>query len=150
AGDAVVLVLDLAAGGSLAELLAARGRLAPGEVVGALPPVAAAVGYLHEQGVVHGDVSPGNVLFTAGGVPLLADVGVARLTGDTADAEATPAYIDPQVAAGALPGPPSDVFMLGALALHALTGAPPWDAPTPDAALARAASGELPDFRGLL
>jgi hypothetical protein len=149
-GDAVVLVLDLAAGGSLAELLRLRGRLAPGEVVGALAPIAAAVAYLHERGVVHGDVSAGNVLFSAAGVPLLADVGVARLTGDTKDAEATPAYVDPQVAGGALPGPPSDVFMLGGVALHALTGAPPWDAASSEAALAQAASGELPEFRTLL
>jgi eukaryotic-like serine/threonine-protein kinase len=124
--DAVVLVLDLAAGGSLADLLVARGRLTPGEVITAVAPVAVALAYLHDAGVVHGDVSAANVLFAADGVPLLADVGVARLTGDERDAEANPAYVDPAVAAGAVPGPPSDVFMLGAVALHALTGRPPW------------------------
>ena len=66
--------------------------------------------------------APANILFTGGGVPLLADLGVARLTGDDSDAESTPAYVDPTVAAGCVPGPPSDVFMLGAVALHALTG----------------------------
>src|SRR3954471_15951956 len=86
--DTAVLVLDLADGGSLADLLASRGRLTPGEVITAVAPVAAALAYLHGEGVVHGDVSPGNILFTAAGVPLLADVGVARLTGDDSDAEA--------------------------------------------------------------
>ena len=113
ADGASVLVLDLADGGSLAELLAARGRLTPGEVITAVAPVAAALAYLHDQGVVHGDVSAANILFTAGGSPLLADVGVARLTGDDRDAASTPAYVDPAVAAGCVPGPPSDVFMLG-------------------------------------
>jgi hypothetical protein len=144
-GDAVVLVLDLADGGSLGDLLVARGRLAPGEVITAVAPVAAALEYLHGEGVVHGDVSAANILFTESGVPLLADVGVARLTGDDADAEATPAYVDPAVAAGCVPGPQSDVFMLGAVALHALTGTPPWPDEDASAALARAASGDLDD-----
>ena len=131
--DAVLLVLDLADGGSLADLLRSRGRLAPGEVITAVAPVAAALAYLHDNGVVHGDVSAANVLFTGGGVPLLADVGVARLTGDERDAEANPAYVDPAVAAGAVPGTPSDVFMLGGVALHALTGRPPWSSDGPGA-----------------
>jgi eukaryotic-like serine/threonine-protein kinase len=143
--DAVVLVLDLAEAGSLADLLAARGRLAPGEVITALGPIAAAVGYLHDEGVVHGDVSAANILFTAAGTPLLADVGVARLTGAESDAEATPVYVDPIVAGGGAPGTPSDVFMLGGVALHALTGSPPWPADDPALALARAAGGVLDD-----
>ena len=128
ADDAVVLVLDLADGGSLADLLATRGRLTPGEAITAVAPVAAALAYLHDAGVVHGDVSAANVLFAADGVPLLADVGVARLTGDERDAEANPAYVDPAVAAGSVPAAPSDVFMLGGVALHALTGRPTWPA----------------------
>src|SRR3954451_3595065 len=140
--DAVVLVLDLADGGALADLLGARGRLAPGEVITAVAPVAAALAYLHEAGVVHGDVSPGNVLFTKAGVPLLADVGVARLIGADDAVRATPAYVDPTVAVGHLPGPPSDVFMLAGVALHALTGSPPWPGDA-EAALAAAAHGAV-------
>jgi len=143
--DAVVLVLDLADGGSLAGLLDARGRLTPGEVITAIAPVAAALAYLHDEGVVHGDVSAANVLFTAAGVPLLCDVGVSRLTGSQADAAATPAYVDPAVAAGCVPGPPSDVFMLAGVALHALTGSPTWPAGSADEALAVAARGVLDD-----
>jgi eukaryotic-like serine/threonine-protein kinase len=143
--DAAVLVLDLAAGGSLARLLEARGRLAVGEVSTLAASIGAALAYLHDQGVVHGDVSAGNVLFTESGIPLLADVGVARLTGDDSDAQATSAYVDPAVAAGCVPGPQSDVFMLGGVALHALTGVPPWPDKDADAALERAASGVLDD-----
>jgi hypothetical protein len=141
-GDALLLVLDLADGGSLADVLHARGRLTPGEVVGALAPVAAAVGYLHDQGVVHGDVSAGNVLFTGSGVPLLADVGVARLAGDDAAAEATPCYLDPVVAAGGVPAPASDVFALAAVGFHALTGAPLWPGESAEDVLAAAVAGE--------
>lgn len=145
-----VLVLDLADGGSLADLLAARGRLTPGEVITAMAPVAAALSYAHTQGVVHGDVSAANVLFTAGGVSLLADLGVARLTGDDADAESTPCYVDPSVAVGCIPGTQSDVFMLAGVTLHALTGAPTWPGATADDALAAARAGVLGDVAGRL
>jgi serine/threonine protein kinase len=149
-GGSYVLVLDLADGGSLADLLAARERLTPGEVVTALAPVAAALAYAHEQGVVHGDVSPANVLFTAGGVPLLADLGVARLCGDDAEAESTPGYLDPAVAVGCVPGPASDVFMLGGVALHALTGRPTWPGRTAAELLAAARAGALADVAARL
>ncbi len=143
------LVLDYAAGGSLAGLLRRRGRLRPGEVVTALAPVAAALAYAHGEGVVHGDVTPANVLFTADGRPLLADLGVARVVGDEDAVRATPDYVDPAVARGAAPGPASDVFALAAVAFHALTGLPPWNAATPEDILAVAATGDLPDLREL-
>ena len=142
---ASVLVLDLAEGGSLAQLLTVRGRLSPGEVVTALAPIAAAVAYAHTQGVVHGDISAANVLFTAEGSALLADLGVARLVGDDHEAESTPAYVDPAVAVGCVPAPSSDVFMLGGVALHALTGSPPWPG-TADMSLAAARIGALDDI----
>jgi Protein kinase domain len=141
--DAAVLVLDLADGGSLADLLAARGRLAVGEVVTALAPIGSALAYAHQHGVVHGDVSAANVLFTSIGLPMLADLGVARIVGDAVPVRSTPEYVDPAVAAGCVPGPSSDVFMLGALALHALTGAPLWRGGNADEVLAAAALGDL-------
>jgi len=142
-----VLVLDHAAGGSLAMLLRRRGRLSPGEVVTVLAPVAAALAYAHDEGLVHGDVSPANVLFTAEGRPLLADLGVARVLGERDDPQCTPEYMDPAVAGGAAPGPASDIFMLAAVAVHALTGAPPWRADSPERTIALAATGRVPDLR---
>ncbi|MCF6746382.1 serine/threonine protein kinase, partial [Blastococcus sp. KM273128] len=145
----VALVLELLAGGSLAALLARRGRLHPGEVVTAIAPVAAALAHAHERGVVHGDLAPGNILFTGDGRPVLTDLGVARVIGETAAAEVTPAYVDPAVARGAAPDPSSDVFGVAAAAFHALTGVAPWNAATPAGTLAVAASGQLPDLAEL-
>jgi serine/threonine protein kinase len=145
----VALVLDLLAGGSLAALLARRGRLRPGEVVTALAPVAAALAHAHERGVVHGDLSPGNVVFTAEGRPVLTDLGVARVLGEEAAREVTPAYVDPSVARGGAPGPASDVFGVAAAAFHALTGVAPWTAATPADTLRVAAEGVLPDLAEL-
>jgi eukaryotic-like serine/threonine-protein kinase len=145
----VTLVLDLLAGGSLADLLARRGRLRPGEVVTALAPVAAALAHAHAEGVVHGDLSPGNVVFTAEGRPVLTDLGVARILGEAAATEVTPAYVDPTVARGGATGPASDVFGVAAAAFHALTGVPPWNGAGPADRLAVAAAGELPDLDAL-
>jgi hypothetical protein len=142
AGDAVVLVLDLADGGTLAELVAARASITPGEAITALAPIGAALAYVHNAGVVHGDVTPANVLFTDAGMPLLADLGVARLHGDDPPAHSTPAFIDPAVAVGHVPGPQSDVFMLGAVLLHALTGRPLWSGESSDDVLASAAAAD--------
>lgn len=142
----VALVLDLLAGGSLADLLARRGRLRPGEVVTAIAPVAAALAAAHEHGVVHGDLSPGNILFTAEGRPVLTDLGMARVIGEQGDVGMTPAYVDPTVARGGAPGPASDVFGVAAAAFHALTGVAPWNAATPAEILRVAAHGELPEL----
>ena len=141
-----VLVLDLADGGSLADLLSARGRLAVGEVVTALSPIAMALAHAHLNGVVHADVTPGNVLFTAGGLPLLADLGLARLTGDREalnGTRCTPEYVDPSVANGSVPTAASDVFMLAAVAVHALTGAPLWAGATSQEVFAAAEAADL-------
>jgi hypothetical protein len=146
AADATVLVLDLADAGSLADLLAARGRLTPGEVASALTAAGAALAYAHSQQVVHGDVSAGNVLFTSIGLPLLADLGGGRILGDDAPIHGTAAYVSPEVATGSTPQASSDVFSLAAVALHALTGGPLWSGASSEEMLAHAGGGEIPDL----
>jgi hypothetical protein len=129
ADGTVVLVLDLVDGGSYAAVVAARGHLHPGEVVTSLAPVARAVAHLHTLGVVHADLSPGNVLFTRQGKPMVSDLGVARLFGEVPDqVHGTEGFTAPEVVLGAPPTPASDVYAIGALARFGLTGAAP---PTP-------------------
>ncbi|MEE2522733.1 serine/threonine-protein kinase [Pseudarthrobacter sp. J75] len=128
------ILLDFAAGGSLAQLIAARGRLTVGETVTVLTPLAQALSYLHAKGFTHADVSPGNVLFTAEGKPLLADVGIARMVGDPAAAEraGTPGFCDPAPVDTVRMGlqPERDLYSLAAVGWFCLTGETP--PPTPD------------------
>jgi eukaryotic-like serine/threonine-protein kinase len=122
----LALVLDLVDGGTLAQLVAARGHLRPGEVVTVLAPLAAALAELHAAGIQHGDIAPGNVLFDASGRPMLGDLGTVRITGERREEQfGTPGYVDPVVVAGGAAGPASDVYGLGALAWFALTGSAP-------------------------
>ena len=125
----VGLIMDYAAGGSLGQLVAGRGELGPGETVTVLTPIAQALAYLHRRGFTHGDVSPGNVLFTAHGKPLLADLGVARMVADaTAVADAgTEGFRDPAPVDAVRAGlqPERDVYSLAALGWYCLTGRAP-------------------------
>ncbi|QIM20676.1 protein kinase [Phycicoccus sp. HDW14] len=122
----VALVMPLMRGGSLAALVRARGHLGPGEVVTVLAPLAGALGRLHAAGVVHGDVSPGNVLLDLDGRPVLADLGVGRVLGEAPAAVwGTPGHLAPEVLMGAEPSPASDVYALGALGWLCLAGEVP-------------------------
>ncbi|MCU1596099.1 MAG: Serine/threonine protein kinase [Frankiales bacterium] len=114
AGRDDVLVLDHAAGGSLASLLLRRGRLTPGEVVTAVAPLAEALGQAHAHGLVHGRLSATSVLLSGQGMPLLDGLGMAALH-DPEDG------LDPTGGLGAS----ADVWALGALAHELLTGERP-------------------------
>ncbi|MGO4145852.1 serine/threonine-protein kinase [Paenarthrobacter sp. YAF11_1] len=128
------IVMDFAAGGSLANLMAGRGRLRVGEAVTILTPLAQVLDYLHANGTVHGDVAPGNVLFTAEGKPLLADLGIASIVGGVRPnpGAGTPGFTCPGDAASGSGTdssqelqPARDVFSLAAIGWYCLTGAAP-------------------------
>lgn len=123
-GGTVALVLDLADGGNLAELVGQRGAVEPGEVTTVMTPLATTLADLHAAGIVHGGLDPENVLFTQDGRPMLAGFGSSRLVGEThpQDSSSTPGFIAPEVRAGGLPTEASDVWSLAALAWFALTG----------------------------
>jgi eukaryotic-like serine/threonine-protein kinase len=130
AGDGGLgLVMDYAAGGSLAQLVASRGKLSVGETVTILTPVAQALAYLHGKGFTHSDVSPGNVLFSGQGKPLLADLGLGRMLGEAADASAqgTAGFADPSPVDAVRAGlqPERDVYSAAALGWYCLTGLAP-------------------------
>jgi hypothetical protein len=91
-------------------------------------PLFRALADLHAAGVVHGDLAPGNVLFTAGGRPLIGDLGVAGLLGGcagTSDQPGTGGFVAPELVVGAAPSPFSDVYAMAALGWFCLTGSPP-------------------------
>ncbi|WP_104044247.1 serine/threonine protein kinase [Arthrobacter sp. ZGTC412] len=123
------LIMDYAPGGSLAGLIAAKGKLSAGETVTVLTPISQVLAYLHGKGFTHADVSPGNVLFTGQGKPMLSDVGIARMLGDPASGAntGTPGFMDPAPVDAVRAGlqPERDVYSVAALGWFCLTGVPP-------------------------
>ena len=118
------LIMDLAPGGSLLQLVTSRGPLPIPEVVTSLVPVAQVLHHLHQSGALHGDVTPGNILFTSEGKPLLADFATGRLLGGAlGSAAGTPGFLDPGASGSFNPG--GDVFALAAVTWFALTGRVP-------------------------
>ncbi len=144
--DRAVLVTEYAAGGDLADLLQRRGRLSSGETLTVLLPLAAALATAHERQVVHGDITPGNILFDHAGRPLLSDLGAARAAADSGGPVSTTAPdAAPELARGAEPTPATDMFSLGSVALACLTGRSAWPADDLRDVLIQAAAGQWPD-----
>ncbi|AUI53536.1 Protein kinase domain-containing protein [Arthrobacter crystallopoietes] len=123
------LLLEYAAGGSVGSVIAARGPLSVAETVTVLTPIAQALAFLHAGGRTHGDVSPGNVLFTSVGKPLLADFGIGRAVGShRADDGGTQGFHPPSPRRGDVGQrlePEADIYALAALGWFMLTGRVP-------------------------
>ena len=126
------LVMDYIEGQTLDDLLAEKGKLTEEETVKLLRPVAAALDYAHEQGVVHRDVKPGNVMIDRSGRPYVLDFGIAREIQETMTrvtgkfSSGTLMYMSPEQLNGAAPKPAQDVYSFAAMAYECLTGAPPF------------------------
>lgn len=108
------LVSERVPGPTLATVRAARGPAGPGELATLLACLGSALGYLHERGVVHGDVSPTNVVVAPGGVPVLVD-----LAGEVAHELGTDGFVPPERALGHAAGAAGDVWALARLVLWA-------------------------------
>ncbi|MDT7797712.1 MAG: hypothetical protein QOI78_1145 [Actinomycetota bacterium] len=125
------LVMEYLPSQSLADVLLERETLPADQVARIGEQVASALAAAHAEGIVHRDVTPGNVLTTPDGVTKIADFGISRATGEGAVTgggfiAGTPAYLAPEVAGGAEAGFPADVFSLGATLYRALEGTPPF------------------------
>ncbi|MEL6179886.1 MAG: protein kinase, partial [Myxococcota bacterium] len=104
-----------------------------------------ALGYMHGQGLIHGDLKPGNILIESESKrALVVDFGLAADTGLQVTSEAiersaiaagTVRYMSPEQAMGGALGPASDLYALGCILYHIITGHPPFTDDSPQAVL---------------
>ncbi|MEV0906999.1 serine/threonine-protein kinase [Streptomyces hokutonensis] len=129
------LVMELVQGDSLSHVLAQAGSLPAEQVARIAAHSAAGMAAAHEQGIVHRDIKPGNLLLDADGSVKIADFGIAQFMNDpggaltaTGQIVGTSLYIAPERALGQPAGPPSDVYSLGCVLYQLLVGQPPFRA----------------------
>ncbi len=148
------LLMPLLGGGTLRKRLEA-GPLGAAETLDIGVALATALGAAHARGIVHRDVKPENVLFTATGRALVADLGLAKHFDRSAPGgsqslslssqgtlKGTAGYMAPeQIVAPSTVGPPADVFALGAVLYECLSGAPAFQGATPLEVFAKVGSG---------
>ncbi|MFI8824860.1 protein kinase [Streptomyces sp. NPDC053431] len=133
------IVMELVNGGSLADLVEARGPLTPRRAVDIGRQVAAALGAAHRMGITHRDIKPANILLEGDRV-VLTDFGIAALEGDatltaTGMIMGTPAFMAPEQVRGLPATAESDLWSLGATLYAAVEGRPPFAGTAPSAVL---------------
>jgi hypothetical protein len=144
------IIMEYVPSRSLAQIVTESGPLTPEEAGSIGCQIAAALAKSHNEGVVHGDVTPENILVTDEGVARLTDFGISRALWSDATTSATvgvrgkPRYLAPELAKGEPAGEKSDVFSLGASLFAAVEGQSPYgEAEHLMAYLARAVEGHI-------
>ena len=131
-GSILYFVMGYIEGETLTSRIARAGSLPPKQVVRILQECAWALSYAHGRGVVHRDVKPDNILIDKGtGRALITDFGISRsqdAPGLTTVGQiiGTPQYMSPEQASGESVDGRSDLYSLGVVAFHALTGQTPF------------------------
>ena len=150
------LAMEYVPGYSLRELLESSGRMSETEAIRYGQQIAGALHYAHEQGVVHCDVKPENILVNDQRVAKVTDFGVAdRVTRTLTPAQArevlgTIAYLAPEVMQGTPSTPASDVYSLGLTVYELAAGRLPFTGATPALVAAQRLTVPAPPLRNAL
>lgn len=147
------IVMALAAKGSLADRLTHNGSVPWPEAVAVIAAIARAAQAAHDQGVLHRDIKPDNILIDAYDNPRLTDFGIAAVASNataTTSTTATIAHAAPEVLQGQPPTPAVDVYALGSTLYNLIIGRPPFQEPDDHgvpAMITRALTQPPPDLR---
>ncbi|MBD0736619.1 serine/threonine-protein kinase [Streptomyces sp. CBMA29] len=135
------IVMELVEGRSLSDAIREDGPLTPKRAAEVGLVILDVLKAAHNAGILHRDVKPSNVLLAdrgsepegrGAGRVVLSDFGIAQIDGDpsvtsTGMLVGAPSYISPERARGQKPGPPADLWSLGALLFASVEGRPPYD-----------------------
>ena len=129
--DLTYIVMQYVEGQSLQGLIDSGKRLSPPEIDALMKPVADALDYAHNNGIIHRDIKPANILIDKARKPFLADFGVARMDTSTmtqsGTAVGTLSYMSPEQIKGHTVDRRSDIFALGIILYELLSGKMPFE-----------------------
>ena len=139
AGEIHYFVMEYVDGESLHDRILRQRRISEKESIQIVMQVAKALKHAHQQGFIHRDIKPKNIMINKAEVVKLADLGLARALSDREAAETeagkafgTPYYISPEQAKGKADiGPSADIYGLGATFYHMVTGKVPFEGKNP-------------------
>ncbi len=148
--EVLYIVMRCIDGPSLRHLLEQHQRLPLRDAARIARQAADALGHAHQQGVVHRDVKPDNILLDAAGHVLVTDFGIAKAAQEASVSQlttegmvvGTPHYMSPEQATGERVDARSDVYSLGIVLYQMLAGAPPFDGDSAQAILMKQATAE--------
>jgi ABC-type sugar transport system substrate-binding protein len=129
--ECAYIAMRMLRGGSLADLLR-KGPLPLHRAFDIFSQIARGLQYAHTRGVIHRDIKPSNILLDDAGNAYLSDFGLAKMVGSERDLTrsgnlvGTPAYVAPELVRGEPADHRSDIYSLGILLYHMLTGQPPF------------------------
>jgi serine/threonine protein kinase len=155
AGQTHFLVLEYVEGRDLSSLVKSQGCLDPAKAVDCILQAARGLQYAHEQGVIHRDIKPGNLLMDEEGTVRILDMGLARLEGTAEQAELTGTdqimgtvdYMAPEQAADTRRADArADIYSLGITLWYLLTGRPAYSGDTLMAKLLKHRDGPVPSL----
>lgn len=122
------LVFEYVDGISLKELIKKEGALVVHRSVNLMGQILEGISYAHQQGIVHRDLSPSNILIGSNGIPRIMDFGISIMAdGDKhreVEMSGTPCYMSPEHFSETPVGPESDIFSLGLIFYEMLAGRP--------------------------
>jgi serine/threonine-protein kinase len=134
-GEVPFIVVECVSGRDLGDLLTGRrgGRLNEQFVRRMALQLLQALSYAHRRGIIHRDIKPSNILLTSEGTVKVADFGIARIVeeddvamGEPGEIIGSARYMSPEQLRGDDATPRSDVYSVGVLLYHCLTGRPPF------------------------
>ena len=147
--DFCYIVTEFVDGATLSELTAEKGRL-PSETVSLIGlSLAKALEYAHSEGILHRDLKPDNVMIREDGTVKLMDFGIARFLDEvqvtmTGALVGSPAFMSPEQAKESDLDHRSDLFSLGAVLFHLVTGHLPFSGSNPSLILKNVIEGNRP------
>jgi serine/threonine protein kinase len=151
------ITMEYVEGKSLKDLIRSRGKLPLAITLSVGKQLARALEVAHEQGVIHRDIKPQNMVVEPDGVLKVMDFGIARLASrqpesgvtQAGTAIGTPEYMSPEQLAGKEIDARADIYAAGCVLYECLTGRPPFTAETPYQLVAKLLEETAPTPRSI-